>query len=752
MARFLVGLYLVLCLGHLGCSGCGPEPLAPIERGAEIGVSVRTLDFGVVVIGQENSRTFDVLSRESAALTVQVASSDEQAFVMEPATLNLGPGTGATVTVRFRPEAVRAYEGAIEILSNSVDGERERVVLVGAGSSGCDACDGAPARSCGADGALSSFAAEGQCVDGQCVYEETRELCAFGCDPLNLACLDAEPAGQFYVSPQGDDQNPGTQEDPLRTIGRGLALASASAAENRSVFVCAGRFPERGLSISFNVALQGGYDCESWERAADFGAPGSVSDAESTIENGDFPTTRSTLVVTGAEASVVVVEGFALLGPSTGSGSSAALEITAGANARVEHNRILGGATVADALRPAGSVGVILDNASATLSFNHIEGGAGTGSTPSEAASVGLLVSGSSFPVVHDDEISGGSGTNTIDHGGMGALAVQWDGSGVGEFLRAAVYGGEGEVPNSSGTRAAGFQVRGNGSVEIAESFIHGGGGAPSELRHSHFALNISTGAGAVTALRRNRIYGGDFIGNVGMNWGVLFGGDGEQVVENNLIYAGDHNFIDGFDSANRALRFGGGGYRARVHFNSIYASHVSPPNLSLCFELLGGGTGPAVYLNNNMCLIENTYNSAPFVGINQREGLPALVQEFSGNALVLGDGNGTTAMINYPENPCGGPWERTSSLAFLEACFNREGPDRAVANQEIAGVDEVFATWVNHGWDDFLGSGWTLKPSVDVRFSEGAVALPVDLQPTLDHAGQARTIPYSIGALEHDE
>jgi hypothetical protein len=58
------------------------------------------------------------------------------------------------------------------------------------------------------------------------------------------AGADGLPCVAIHVAPTGDDANPGTAQSPVRTIGKGIALAAAQS-PRAAVFVQAGMFGER---------------------------------------------------------------------------------------------------------------------------------------------------------------------------------------------------------------------------------------------------------------------------------------------------------------------------------------------------------------------------------------------------------------------------------------------------------------------------------------------------------------------------
>jgi len=67
-------------------------------------------------------------------------------------------------------------------------------------------------------------------------------------------------ANGVFVSPDGEDANPGTMAEPMRTLTAAIAAAEPAG---KAVFVAEGAYPE---SIETSVSLFGGYDAQDWTR------------------------------------------------------------------------------------------------------------------------------------------------------------------------------------------------------------------------------------------------------------------------------------------------------------------------------------------------------------------------------------------------------------------------------------------------------------------------------------------------------
>ncbi len=106
----------------------------------------------------------------------------------------------------------------------------------------------------------------------------------------------------------GDDANGGALGAPVKTIGRGIALAGARGA-GAGVYVAAGTYGE-SLIVPAGLAIYGGFSDGTWERA-------SPPTSSPTIVSG------GTRAVTLSNANGAVLDGLAITSaPATGSGES----------------------------------------------------------------------------------------------------------------------------------------------------------------------------------------------------------------------------------------------------------------------------------------------------------------------------------------------------------------------------------------------------------------------------------------------
>jgi hypothetical protein len=84
----------------------------------------------------------------------------------------------------------------------------------------------------------------------------------------NCDGIDGNASQAIFVSPRGDDSNPGTMMAPKRTI-RSAFMAAAAARPVRAVYAAAGNY-EESVSFVSGVSLYGGYDdTRMWARSRD---------------------------------------------------------------------------------------------------------------------------------------------------------------------------------------------------------------------------------------------------------------------------------------------------------------------------------------------------------------------------------------------------------------------------------------------------------------------------------------------------
>jgi hypothetical protein len=127
---------------------------------------------------------------------------------------------------------------------------------------------------------LACNSSPGDNCDAGCVTDggSTPPISGGGCDtskpPSQGGCAVDDTDG-YFVSPSGSDTASGAKATPFKTVGKGVAAATATPLKP-NVYVCAGTYPENLViqGTPAGVALHGGFDCTSW---AQVNAPTTVS-------------------------------------------------------------------------------------------------------------------------------------------------------------------------------------------------------------------------------------------------------------------------------------------------------------------------------------------------------------------------------------------------------------------------------------------------------------------------------------------
>ncbi len=80
----------------------------------------------------------------------------------------------------------------------------------------------------------------------------------------NCDGIDGDKSQAIFVGPNGDDEQPGTLEQPVRSIGKAIELAAPAG---KAVYACNGTYSEAITISGTAVSIYGGYDCAAgWAR------------------------------------------------------------------------------------------------------------------------------------------------------------------------------------------------------------------------------------------------------------------------------------------------------------------------------------------------------------------------------------------------------------------------------------------------------------------------------------------------------
>jgi hypothetical protein len=173
----------------------------------------------------------------------------------------------------------------------------------------------------------------------------------------------------LFVSPIGNDTNTGrTTKDPLRTIAAAVTIAQASGLQE--VRICGGIYSEPALVLTKSLALRGSYNCQSWERAADWASNPDLKSRILSSEPADGVVETAIAISGGIKATI---EGFEISAAKRSKGSSLAIRVTLGAQVTIANN-VLNLGEGASKGSDTGAVGIAVDSAKADIFENSIVG------------------------------------------------------------------------------------------------------------------------------------------------------------------------------------------------------------------------------------------------------------------------------------------------------------------------------------------------------------------------------------------
>jgi len=223
--------------------------------------------------------------------------------------------------------------------------------------------------------------------------------------------------GTFVSALAGDDANPGTTVEPVKTIAQGMANA-ATIGGVQDVIVAEGNYAEK-VTLAEGVSLLGGFQCDqlacTWAR--------DVSAHASTIANVDFEGVLAGPTITPA----TLVEGFHVVGMDgapTAQPGSCGMQLNGGAPT-LRGDVITGGNVTGGAATRSVAVEIRSTSAAAELTGNTLTGGTSVGQSAGLAfdnPGAGTTTA-TTLATVTGNTIRGGSGQssagvvafNTID-------------------------------------------------------------------------------------------------------------------------------------------------------------------------------------------------------------------------------------------------------------------------------------------------------------------------------------------------
>jgi hypothetical protein len=322
------------------------------------------------------------------------------------------------------------------------------------------------------------------CDGGNCVDSGVPSVSGGGCDsskPASAGGCAVDDSDGFFVSPSGADTNAGSKLAPFKTIGAGIAAASA-AAKQPNVYVCAGSYPENLVikNAPAGVALHGGFDCTSW----------SQTNATTTVAPAWITGQGSTQWVLHVDSTAALVEGLALTAPDAldpGATSQAVL-IAASPGITFRRASVIAGAG-ADGVTPTppaavaaampgnnGGQNIWSPAITCPCSSDSSLGGQGGG-----VVDGGVVNPEAGAPIVNGDNTKGQpglSGSQPQCNGGAGADGlVGKSGTSTGTLGEITALAGWIASPGGAGSTGGTAQGGGGGYANVGSPIFAGGSG-----------------------------------------------------------------------------------------------------------------------------------------------------------------------------------------------------------------------------------------------------------------------------------
>ena len=346
----------------------------------------------------------------------------------------------------------------------------------------------------------------------------------------------------LYVStPEngGDDENQGTADAPLASVGTAAGLIEGL--ERTMVMVSAGTYDENGITLPDGLLLYGGYSPDDWSIWDPVAYETVLQDTGTGTTGEEFSPNR--VLYAGADVTEsTVVRGFTIRGGEGTLNAFYTSVFVEGGSPVIRECELYGGVTA-----PNGTFyGLLVTESGSPLIENCTVGGDGAGSG---SYSYGVRIDGSS-PVIRYCDIDGGSGNfakwgiyatssseplivaNTIDADGRG-IATE-NGSAV---IRNNVIG--------SGTAAYGISEAGSSSVIQNNTILGGNAGIHMSLESSPTIVNnivfLSTTTYCINAVNEDPLSEPAMVRNNNLDgWVVYLEGSTQHFGVNGTVTTGE--------------------------------------------------------------------------------------------------------------------------------------------------------------------------------------------------------------------
>lgn len=270
---------------------------------------------------------------------------------------------------------------------------------------------------------------------------------------LNCDGIDGTITRGVFVSPAGDDANPGTITQPVLTIQRGIDIAAGSAGVFDHIYVASGVYQE-SVTLASGVSLFGGYSTNFRVHSPAGNETAIFGDTSTTAEPGAV----NALALTAA----VTVDGFTVVGhdgTTPGASSYAVYLQNTGNLLTLRRNTIVAGNGANGARGTDGSSGVTPAQAGG-LGLEPVNSLVATGSPTAFACTAGTTRTGGAG-AANTCPLPAGGTTSTA--GGAGAAAVCPVAGAAGSAGTAGT--GSGATPGAGGTGANSYSTSVAGNI-----------------------------------------------------------------------------------------------------------------------------------------------------------------------------------------------------------------------------------------------------------------------------------------------
>ena len=197
---------------------------------------------------------------------------------------------------------------------NNCRASRGRVVVPGPGGVIPPPAPQPPVTSVDSDG--DGFPDDVDCAPhNPAIHPGASDVPDAGLVDSNCDGIDGDPADAVFVSPAGDDANPGTMSLPLRTLA---AAVTTAGAQSKDVYAAIGTYAEE-LRVASGVSVYGGYS-PIWQRTRSLptrisGSTTGSGDTEGAVAtNVTTPTTLQLLTIAAATPTVAGASSYGVRG------------------------------------------------------------------------------------------------------------------------------------------------------------------------------------------------------------------------------------------------------------------------------------------------------------------------------------------------------------------------------------------------------------------------------------------------------